>query len=140
MSSNGFRYSALLAVSMALSALGLQEATAQSSRSKPPAPCLYEHADFQGREFCSYCAFANVPPDLQQTFSSIRIPDGEYYVEVFDQTEFHGSRIIINQSIADLKRVDGGSWNNRISSFRAVILGVGGCYYGVPVSREHHLN
>ena len=86
--------------------------------------CVYQHAGFRGNSQC-FDAGDEVP-NLREigwndAISSIRVFGGTR-VAVFEDGDFQGQRLIVEQDIADLTQVGAaggrGNWNDRISSLR----------------------
>jgi hypothetical protein len=80
-----------------------------------PSVCFYEDADFQGFEFCGG-GVRNLPPGINDTFSSVRISPG-LAVTMCEHADFGGRCITLRHSVRNFAYLDGGFWNDVVSSF-----------------------
>jgi hypothetical protein len=78
--------------------------------------CFYEHANFEGRYFCTRAgeAASEVPADANDRISSIRV-FGNARVVVYRDDRFRGKSSTFDQDMRDLRKA---GWNDRISSYR----------------------
>ena len=85
--------------------------------------CVYQHVNYQGNSQC-WDAGEDIR-DLKSIgwndgISSIRT-FGRTRVAVYEDNDFRGERLMVDQDIADLTRIDANNrsnWNDRISSLR----------------------
>jgi Beta/Gamma crystallin len=106
-----------------------READAQFARMRDRV-CLYEHAEYRGREECF--SVGEQIRDLgsrRDTFSSIRI-QGRAEVVLFEHPQFGGRSIKIDGDVPDLSRVPG--WNDEVDSLRVGGDRRGGGWDGPP--------
>ena len=122
MSIKPFSAIALFAL-LGASALLPREASADSSRGRDGV-CVYEHADFKGREECY--GIGETIRDLgnrRDTISSIRIR-GRAQITLFEHPQFGGRDVRVDNDVSDLRQLPG--WNDETDSLRVSADGRGG--------------
>jgi hypothetical protein len=105
---------ALLAL-LGASAAMPRDAAADSPRGRDGV-CVYEHAEYQGRETCF--GVGDTVRDLgnlRDTVSSIRVY-GRARITVFEHPQFGGREVTIDEDVPDMRRING--WNDEVDSLR----------------------
>jgi len=107
---------------LSLCALAPRDAAADSPRGRDRV-CVYEHADFQGREQC-YGIGETIRDlgDRRDTISSIRI-EGRARITLFEHAQFGGREVTVDSDVRDLRRI--GGWNDEVDSLRVGVDGHG---------------
>lgn len=94
----------------------------ESGRTSDGEVCFYRDRDFRGESFCARPgdAVANVGPQWNDRFRSVRIFGRVRSVEVYQDENFGGASAVIGRDEADLGRVSAGGVNfdRAITSFR----------------------
>lgn len=100
---------------LGLTALLPREAEAQYERMRDSV-CVYEHADYRGREEC-YRSGESIRDlgNRRDNISSIRIR-GRARITLFEHPNFGGRSIQVDEDVADLRRL--GGWNDEVDSLR----------------------
>ena len=82
--------------------------------------CFYNDADFHGDAFCVFTGDQRrrMSNDWNNRFTSIRFFGRASRVEVFDQEDHRGRSEGITRDVPNMRNLNRGNWNNRISSFR----------------------
>ncbi len=82
--------------------------------------CFYNEPQFHGDAFCvlSGDQRRRLSNDWNNRFTSIRFFGRASRVEVFDQEDLRGRTEAITRDVPNMRNLNRGDWNNRISSFR----------------------
>jgi|GEM_PF-2479708 len=82
--------------------------------------CFYNDTEFHGDAFCvaSGDQRRRLSNDWNNQFSSIRFFGRASRVEVFDQEGMRGRSEAITRDVPNMRNVNRGNWNNRVSSIR----------------------
>ena len=82
--------------------------------------CFYNEAQFRGEAFCvlSGDQRRRLSNDWNNRFTSIRFFGRASRIEVFDQEDHRGRTEAITRDVPNMRNLNRGEWNNRISSFR----------------------
>jgi Ricin-type beta-trefoil lectin domain-like len=82
--------------------------------------CFYTEAQYRGEAFCVLTGDERrrMSNDWNNSFTSIRFFGRASKVEVFDQQDLRGRSEAITRDVPNMRNVNRGNWNNRVSSFR----------------------
>lgn len=82
--------------------------------------CFYNDTEYHGDAFCIYSGDERrrLSNDWNNRFSSMRFFGRASRVELFDQPDMRGRTETITRDVVNMRNLNRGNWNNRISSFR----------------------